>query len=72
MPSATVQGPQATALAAAAGRGASAAPRCGPHGGNVCVCGGVSDLGSRGLSGEGSVRALNICTMRSKLQSVIS
>lgn len=46
MPSATVQGPQATALAAAAGRGASAAPRCGPHGGNVCVCGGGLTLGA--------------------------
>lgn len=52
MPSATVRGPQETAQAAAAGRGASAALRCGQR--RVGMVEG-SVLGSRGLLEGGSV-----------------
>ena len=68
MPSATARGPRVTALAAAAGRGASAAPRCGPDGG---VGGGVRGSpppGSRASRG-GAVLAL-VGAVTSGLQSV--
>lgn len=46
MPSATVRGPQGTVLAAAAGREASAVPRCGQAGGWERACPWVSLTGA--------------------------
>lgn len=46
MPSATVRGPQGTVLAAAAGREASAVPRCGQAGGWERACPWVSLIGA--------------------------
>lgn len=58
MLSATVRGPRGTALAAAAGRGASAVPRCGQAGGwekrNVPVCVSLKGGGAGGSPKEGS------------------
>lgn len=68
MPSATARGPRVTALAAAAGRGASAAPRCGPDGGEGQGMSSGAPLGSRASRG-GAVLAL-VGAVTSSLPSV--
>lgn len=65
MPSATARGPRVTALAAAAGRGASAAPRFGPDGGvGEGMSVGAPRPGEQGLSWGSSVSPGWCCDIR--------